>query len=93
MIHHIWRRTADCGSKVCREPIFELRDELDFGVFFSDPTKTSMVVGAGEEAGADEDDFHILNRKRGEVDQEEKKEKKRMRVVDATKTKAKVVHF
>ena len=52
-----------------------------------------MVVGAGEEAGADEDDFHILNRKRGEVDQEEKKEKKRMRVVDATKTKAKVVHF
>ena len=56
-----------------------------------------MVVGAGEEAGADEDDFHILNRKRGEVDQEERKDKKRKRVVDATvtvaKKKAKVVHF
>lgn len=55
-----------------------------------------MVVGAGEEAGADEDDFHILNRKRGEVDREERKEKKRKRMVEATaaaKTKAKVVHF
>ena len=46
-----------------------------------------MVVGAGEEAGADEDDFHILNRKKEEVDQEERKENK------TTKTKAKVVHF
>lgn len=65
-------------------------------MFLSDSTKTSMVVGAGEEAGADEDDFHILNRKRGEVDQEERKEKKRKRMVEATavaKTKAKVVHF
>ena len=65
-------------------------------MIFSDSTKTSMVVGAGEEAGADEDDFHILNRKRGEVDREERKEKKRKRMVEATaaaKTKAKVVHF
>lgn len=40
------------------------------------------MVGTGGEAGADEDDFHILGRKKHEVDHEEKREKRAKRVED-----------
>jgi len=34
------------------------------------------VFGIGRDAGADEDDFHILKRKTAEVDRDEKSEEK-----------------
>lgn len=74
--------------------ISKLRDDTD--LCLADSTTTSMVIGADKEAGADEDGFHILNRKRKEVDRDERKEKKQKRVVDTTaaaKAKAKTVYF
>ncbi|PFH53693.1 hypothetical protein AMATHDRAFT_137080, partial [Amanita thiersii Skay4041] len=37
----------------------------------------SAILGTGKEAGADEDDFHTLNRKRSELDRDEKREEKK----------------
>ncbi|KAF7338244.1 hypothetical protein MVEN_02049700 [Mycena venus] len=47
-----------------------------------DSTKDSDVLGVGREAGADEDDFHILKRRKTEVDRDEKQEVKIKRQVD-----------
>ena len=40
------------------------------------------VLGTGPEAGADEDDFHIFNRRTTEVDRDEKAEEKKKRLLN-----------
>ncbi|KAJ7235466.1 hypothetical protein B0H12DRAFT_1191377 [Mycena haematopus] len=47
-----------------------------------DSMQDSTMLGVGREAGADEDDFHILKRRKTEVDHDEKLQVKMKRVVD-----------
>ncbi|KAJ7632684.1 hypothetical protein FB45DRAFT_791855, partial [Roridomyces roridus] len=54
----------------------------DCGVRKQDSRVDSGVLGVGREAGADEDDFHTLKRRRTEVDREEKQEERFKRSVD-----------
>ena len=56
---------------------------------FSETALTSLVttdptnlVGTGDAAGADEDDFHLLKRKTTEIDRDEKKEAKVKQMLD-----------
>ncbi|KAJ6502499.1 hypothetical protein C8R45DRAFT_621558 [Mycena sanguinolenta] len=54
----------------------------DCGIRKQDSTQDSTMFGLGREAGADEDDFHILKRHKSEVDRDEKQETKMKRAVD-----------
>lgn len=45
-------------------------------------TSKTLFVGTGREAGADEDDFHILRRKTAEVTRDETKEERRKKKAD-----------
>ncbi|KAF8634302.1 hypothetical protein AX17_004254 [Amanita inopinata Kibby_2008] len=54
----------------------------DCGLRKQDSVKNSMVLGTGKDAGADEDDFHSLNRKTHAVDREEQREEKRKQKLD-----------
>ncbi|KAF7323032.1 hypothetical protein HMN09_00083000 [Mycena chlorophos] len=47
-----------------------------------DSVKDVTVFGTGREAGADEDDFHILKRNRNEVERDERGEERRRRAAD-----------
>jgi len=48
----------------------------DCGLRKQDAVQDSILVGLGQEAGADEDDFHILKRRKTEVEREERREDK-----------------
>ncbi|KAJ7343423.1 hypothetical protein DFH08DRAFT_782044 [Mycena albidolilacea] len=54
----------------------------DCGIRKRDLTEDSATLGMGREAGADEDDFHILKRRKTEVDRDEKQEVRMKRAVD-----------
>ncbi|KII92610.1 hypothetical protein PLICRDRAFT_103776 [Plicaturopsis crispa FD-325 SS-3] len=43
---------------------------------------TAILLGTGQEAGADEDDFHTFKRRRVEIDQDERQEEKAKRALD-----------
>ncbi|KAF7304831.1 hypothetical protein MKEN_01197200 [Mycena kentingensis (nom. inval.)] len=47
-----------------------------------DSGKDATVYGTGREAGADEDDFHILKRHKTELDRDDKGEERRRRMAD-----------
>jgi zinc finger CCHC domain-containing protein 9 len=51
-------------------------------ILSSDSTEDSAMLGVGREAGADEDDFHMLKRHKTELEHDEKQEVKMKRVVD-----------
>ena len=48
----------------------------------SEVTSKTLFVGTGQEAGADEDDFHTLRRKTAEVTRDESKEERRKKKAD-----------
>ena len=48
----------------------------------SDIVENSMMLGMGGEAGADEDDFHTIKRRKSGVEREERHEDKIKRLVD-----------
>ncbi|TDL24284.1 hypothetical protein BD410DRAFT_767502 [Rickenella mellea] len=54
----------------------------DCGLRIQQPSASTIYVGSGQEAGADEDDFHILKRKTAEVDKEERDESKTKRLAN-----------
>ncbi|KAJ6547627.1 hypothetical protein B0H19DRAFT_1033564 [Mycena capillaripes] len=65
--------------KLCRDTSHLAKD---CGLRKQDSTEDAGMFGLGREAGADEDDFHILKRRKTEVDRDEKQEVKMKRVVD-----------
>ncbi|KAM6491838.1 zinc knuckle family protein [Amanita muscaria] len=70
----------DGGScKLCGETSHLAKD---CGLRKQDPTKTVLVLGTGKDAGADEDDFHILNRNKRDVDWEERQSTKKRKEMD-----------
>jgi zinc finger CCHC domain-containing protein 9 len=50
------------------------------GPIFPEPQKDSILVGSGTNAGADEDDFHVVSRGRKEVNEEEGVKKPRGKI-------------
>ncbi|KAF7294889.1 hypothetical protein MIND_01026800 [Mycena indigotica] len=65
--------------KLCRETSHLAKD---CPLRQQDSSKDAVVFGSGRDAGADEDDFHILKRHKNEVDRDEKNEERRRRAVD-----------
>ncbi|PPR04375.1 hypothetical protein CVT26_004213 [Gymnopilus dilepis] len=63
-----------CGSTAHLAKDCDVRKKVT-----TDPTN---LVGTGDAAGADEDDFHLLKRKTTEIDRDEKKEAKVKQMLD-----------
>ncbi|KAK2464352.1 hypothetical protein APHAL10511_003809 [Amanita phalloides] len=74
------------SCKLCGETSHLARD---CGLRKQDSAKASLHLGTGRDAGADEDDFHVLKRRNREVELEEKREAK----VKKREVESKVVQF
>lgn len=63
----------DCGLRKQGAPSTQLHKK-QLVIALADAIKDSDFIGTGREAGADEDDFHTLKRRKTEVEREEKRE-------------------
>ncbi|KAF5385981.1 hypothetical protein D9615_002625 [Tricholomella constricta] len=77
-IPRILREIAGFEGEVSSLPCTVSLLRLTFAVP-EDVVETSAILGTGDSAGADEDDFHTFKRQKNELDRDEKREEKMKR--------------
>ncbi|KAG5641271.1 hypothetical protein DXG03_005594 [Asterophora parasitica] len=73
-IHHISREIVDCEARVCSDN-HHAWDALTYFAY-QDVVEPTNILGTGNAAGADEDDFHSFKRHKNEIDRDEKRGEK-----------------